>query len=82
MSPKDSPHGGKLPSSSFEEVLIKICTSIRAYGCLQREFDDAKMQRREMEIKLILKPWDVGVPRFRPAACCRGQSVYVPKLHD
>jgi hypothetical protein len=58
MPPKDSPCGRKLPSSTFEEVFIKICTGMRAYGCLQGEFEDAKTQGREMEIKLVLNPWD------------------------
>jgi hypothetical protein len=61
MSPKDPSHGGKLPSATFEEVLIKICTSMRAYGCLQREFEDATTQGRKMEIKLVLNPWDEGM---------------------
>jgi hypothetical protein len=61
MSPKDSPCGGKLSSSTFEEVLTKICTSMRAYGCLQREYKDAKAQGRQMEIELVLSPWDRGM---------------------
>jgi hypothetical protein len=32
VSPKDSPCGGKLPSSMFEKMLTKICTSMRAYA--------------------------------------------------
>ncbi|KAL1797281.1 hypothetical protein ACET3X_003887 [Alternaria dauci] len=61
MSPKDSPMGGKLPSSTIQEVLMKICTSMRAYGCLTREFADAKTENREMQIKLVLNPWDEGM---------------------
>ncbi|KAI4629138.1 uncharacterized protein J4E87_003399 [Alternaria ethzedia] len=58
MSPKDSPMGGKLPSSTAEDVITKICSSMRAYGCLTREFEDAKKEGREMQIKLVLNPWD------------------------
>jgi hypothetical protein len=58
MSPKDSPMGGKLPSSTVEEVITRICSSMRAYGCLTREFEDAKKDDREMQIKLVLNPWD------------------------
>ncbi|KAI4681793.1 uncharacterized protein J4E84_007389 [Alternaria hordeiaustralica] len=61
MSPKDSPMGGKLPSSTCEDVITKICSSMRAYGCLTREFEDAKKEEREMEIKLVLNPWDEGM---------------------
>ncbi|KAI4658932.1 uncharacterized protein J4E79_006692 [Alternaria viburni] len=61
MSPKDSPMGGKLPSSTCEDVITKICSSMRAYGCLTREFEDAKKEGREMEIKLVLNPWDEGM---------------------
>ncbi|KAG9190515.1 hypothetical protein G6011_08603 [Alternaria panax] len=48
MSPKNSPMGGKLPSSTPEQVITKICTSMRAYGCLAREFEDAKNENRKM----------------------------------
>jgi hypothetical protein len=34
MSPKDSPFGGDLPSSTFNDIITKICSSMRAYGCL------------------------------------------------
>jgi hypothetical protein len=61
MSPKDSPMGGKLPSSTIHEVVTRICTSMRAYGCLTREFDDAKTEDREMQIKLVLNPWNEGM---------------------
>ena len=61
MSPKDSPMGGKLPSSTAEDVVTKICFSMRAYGCLTREFEDAKREEREMQIKLVLNPWDEGM---------------------
>jgi hypothetical protein len=61
MSPKDSPMDGKLPSSPCEEVITKICSSMRAYGCLTREFADAKKEDREMQIKLVLNPWNEGM---------------------
>jgi hypothetical protein len=34
---------------------------MRAYGCLQREFADAKRESRDMYIKLVLNPWDEGM---------------------
>jgi hypothetical protein len=61
MSPKDSPMGGKLPSSTFEEVVTKICSSMRTYGCLTREFEEAKKEGTEAQIKLVLNPWDAGM---------------------
>jgi hypothetical protein len=65
MSPKDSPMGGKLPSSTCEDVVAKICSSMRAYGCLTREFEDAKREERDMQIKLVLNPWDAGMDAGR-----------------
>jgi hypothetical protein len=61
MSPKDSPLGGKLPCTTMQEVIVRICSSMRAYGCLQREAEDAKEEGREMEIKLVVNKWDEGM---------------------
>jgi hypothetical protein len=58
MSPKDSPLGGKLPSTTVQEVIEKICSSMRAYGCLQRESEDARKENREVKIELVLNKWD------------------------
>ena len=41
MSPKDSPMGGKLRLLTLEDVVKKLCSSMRAYGCLVREKEDA-----------------------------------------
>jgi hypothetical protein len=65
MSPKDSPEGGKLPSSTIEEILTKICTSMCAYGCLQREYEDARKEGRDVSITLVLNPWDEGMDPAR-----------------
>ncbi|KAI4950398.1 hypothetical protein J4E91_004280 [Alternaria rosae] len=81
MSPKDSPMGGKSPSSTCEDVITKICSSMRAYGCLTREFEDARKEGRQMKIKLVLNPWDEGMDpakEFRvfvpPAAARTGRE--------
>ncbi|RAR04555.1 hypothetical protein DDE82_004512 [Stemphylium lycopersici] len=65
MSPKDSPMGGKLPSSTLEDVVMKLCSSMRAYGCLVREKEDAEKQGREMVIRLALNRWDEGMDPAR-----------------
>ncbi|KAF1849812.1 uncharacterized protein K460DRAFT_390464 [Cucurbitaria berberidis CBS 394.84] len=81
MSPKDSPVSGKLPSSTMEDVLTKLCTSMRAYGCLQREEQDAKKEEREMVLKLVLNPWDEGMDPgrefrvFVPPPAARGEKI-------
>lgn len=61
MSPKDSPFGGREPSNTFEDVVKKICTSMRAWNCLQSERADAEREDREMRIELILNPWSEGM---------------------
>ncbi|KAF9693463.1 hypothetical protein EKO04_008318 [Ascochyta lentis] len=86
MSPKDSPFGGKEPSSTFDDVVMKICSSMRAWGCLQREKLDAEAEDREMQIQLILNPWDedMDVRRefrvFVPPPAARGEAGEVNKL--
>lgn len=64
-SPKDSPMGGKLPSSTLREIITKLCTSMQAYGCLQREKENAAREGREMSIKLVLDRWDDGMDTAR-----------------
>ncbi|KZM25461.1 uncharacterized protein EKO05_0007378 [Ascochyta rabiei] len=86
MSPKDSPFGGKEPSSTFEDVVVKICSSMRAWGCLQREQLEAKQQNREMKIQLVLNAWDDAMdPRrefraFVPPPTARGAARDVTQL--
>jgi hypothetical protein len=41
MSPKDSPLSGNDPVSTLADVLVKICSSMRAHGCLQSAKEDA-----------------------------------------
>ncbi|KAF2439674.1 hypothetical protein P171DRAFT_436296 [Karstenula rhodostoma CBS 690.94] len=65
MSPKDSPFGGKEPSTTFEDVVIKISTSMRSWNCLQNERADAEREGREMKIELVLNPWDEGMDSRR-----------------
>ncbi|KAH7084918.1 hypothetical protein BKA63DRAFT_5240 [Paraphoma chrysanthemicola] len=58
MSPKDSPLGGDIPSSTFADVIVKLCSSMRAYGCLQRMKQVAEENDMELAIKLIPNPWN------------------------
>lgn len=58
MSPKDSPLGGKLPCTTLEDVITKVCSSMRAYGCLQREMEDAKVCGRDVDVKIVVNRWD------------------------
>lgn len=86
MSPKDSPFGGQEPSRTFEDVVLKLCSSMRAWGCLQRERKDAEQQDREMKIQLVLNPWDENMdPKhefrvFVPPPAVRGASVEFENL--
>ncbi|EUC44968.1 hypothetical protein COCMIDRAFT_96930, partial [Bipolaris oryzae ATCC 44560] len=61
MSPKDSPMGGGLRSLTLRDVMTKLCTSMRAYSCLQREKVHAEKEDRETKIKLVLNRWDEGM---------------------
>ena len=58
MSPKDSPFGGKLPTTTLEHVVVKTCSSMRAWNCLQKEQADAASHNRDIKIELVLNPWD------------------------
>jgi hypothetical protein len=92
MSPKDSPMGGKLPSLTVRDVIMKLCTSMRAHSCLQREKEDAEKENREMKIKLVLNRWDedmddarefrVFVPPSAAAAGAINDFSTAPKLED
>ncbi|KAF2121333.1 hypothetical protein BDV96DRAFT_667972 [Lophiotrema nucula] len=84
MSPKDSPLGGKLPSSTMRDVVTKLCSSMRAQGCLDREIGDAEREGRDIEIKLVLNLWNEEIDaaqEFRvfvppPAAAERKELIY------
>ncbi|KAJ4351026.1 hypothetical protein N0V95_004197 [Ascochyta clinopodiicola] len=86
MSPKDSPFGGKEPSSTFEDVVIKLCSSMRAWGCLQREVLAAEQQDRELQLQLVLNAWDDAMdPRrefrvFVPPPAARGAASVVAQF--
>lgn len=86
MSPKDSPFGGNLPSSTIEDVIMKICSSMRAYGCLQRAKEDADKGDQGAVMQLILNPWDANMDPakefrvFVPPPAARG--VIVPHVSD
>lgn len=86
MSPKDSPFGGKEPSTTFEDVVRKICSSMRAWNCLQNEKAEAEQEGREMNIVLVLNPWDEGMDAgrefrvFVPPPTARGVKEEVDHL--
>jgi hypothetical protein len=58
MAPKDSPYGGKAPSTSMADVLTKLCSSMRARDCLLDEQKTADAEGREVQLDLVLNPWD------------------------
>lgn len=76
MSPKDSPLGGHLPSSSLSEVITKICSSMRAYG----EYMDGHGRDSGPKTQLILNPWNDKMDAatefrvFIPPPAARGVS--------
>jgi hypothetical protein len=87
MSPRDSPLGGHLPSSTFHDIITKICSSMRAYGCLQstKESADREGAGQGVQMQLILNPWNEGmVPAkefrvFVPPPAARG--IREPHIH-
>jgi len=58
MSPKDSPLGGKVPSTTLRHVIMKLCSSMRAYGCIQKEVEDARQDGRDIDLKIVVNRWD------------------------
>jgi hypothetical protein len=65
MSPKDSPLGGELPSWTLKEAIAKICSSMRVYGCLEREKEHAEEHKRDIEIKIAVNRWDPAMDTAR-----------------
>jgi len=61
MSPKDSTLIGNDPVSTFADVVVKICSSMRAHGCLQRAKQDADKADEAVSMQLILNPWDTSM---------------------
>ncbi|KAF2117653.1 hypothetical protein BDV96DRAFT_644004 [Lophiotrema nucula] len=56
-SPKDSPLvRGSV--RSLQEVIKKLCSSMRAYGSLHREVDEATQAGREVKVNMVLNPWN------------------------
>jgi hypothetical protein len=86
MSPKDSPLSGNDPVSTLADVLVKICSSMRAHGCLQSAKEDADRSGGEIKIQLILNPWDATMDPakefrvFVPPPAARG--VLEPHVND
>ena len=86
MSPKDSPFGGKEPSTTFGDVVTKICSSMRAWKCLQNGKADAGRERMEMRIGLVLSLWDGGMDAgrefraFVPPPAARGTKGEIGEL--
>ena len=58
MAPKDSPFGGKSPSTTMADVLTKLCSSMRARDCLLDEQETADAEGREVQLDLVLNSWD------------------------
>jgi hypothetical protein len=75
ISPKDSPFRDKLPITIFSDIILRICSSMRAWNSLQDERLDAQQEGRDVRIDLILNPWDSSdgrrkrVPILRPTPC-------------
>ncbi|KAF2833605.1 hypothetical protein CC86DRAFT_442036 [Ophiobolus disseminans] len=64
MSPKDSTLVRNGPISSFSDLVLKICSSMRAHGCFQHAKKDADDIGGNVTMQLILNPWD---PEMDPA---------------
>jgi hypothetical protein len=83
MSPKDSPFGGKPPTTTSSDIILNICSSMRAWNSLQNEHLDAQQEGRDVRIDLILKPWDSSMDcgnEFRcfvPTPAARGLEATV-----
>jgi hypothetical protein len=58
MSPKDSPIGGNDPTTTLKGAVIKLCSSMRAYGALLQEKEAADKEDRDLVLKLVLNPWN------------------------
>ena len=58
MSPKDSPISGKDPTTTLKSAVIKLCSSMRAYGAFLSEKEAADKEDRDLVLKLILNPWN------------------------
>jgi hypothetical protein len=79
MSPKDSPLGGNEPTTTIREVITKLASSSRAYGCLQRaeKLEERPYDENRQNVQLILNPWNDKMDEGRefrvffppPAAC-------------
>ncbi|KAH5204844.1 hypothetical protein HBH68_097880 [Parastagonospora nodorum] len=74
MSPKDSPLGGDRPSTTIQEVITKIASSMRAYGNLQwaTQAEERPWGENRANVQLILNPWN---DKMDPA---REFRVFVP----
>ncbi|KAH5442530.1 hypothetical protein HBI23_131640 [Parastagonospora nodorum] len=74
MSPKDSPLGGDRPSTTIQEVITKIASSMRAYGNLQwaTQAEERRWGENRANVQLILNPWN---DKMDPA---REFRVFVP----
>ncbi|KAJ4334479.1 hypothetical protein N0V87_006807 [Didymella glomerata] len=86
MSPKDSPFGDKLPITTFSDIILRICSSMRAWNSLQNEYLYAQQEGRNIRIDLILNPWDSSMDcgnefrYFVPPPAARGLEATVEAL--
>ena len=87
MAPKDSPFGGKAPSTTMTDVLTKLCSSMRARDCLLDERNTAAAEGREVQLDLVLNPWDDKMCQetefrvFVPPPAARGDPASLDSLH-
>lgn len=58
MAPKDSLFGGRAPSTSLSDVVLKLSSSMRAWTSLQLSLADARLCDTDPQIHLVLNPWD------------------------
>jgi hypothetical protein len=88
MAPKDSPFGGKSPTTSMADVLTKLCSSMRARArdCLLDERKTADAEGREVQLDLVLNPWDEEMDTanefrvFVPPPAARGAPATLDSL--
>lgn len=64
MSPKDSPVVPG-PVRSTKDLITKLASSMRAYGALHRELQDATEEGRKITMTGVLNPWNANMdPAF------------------
>ncbi|KAF2178091.1 hypothetical protein K469DRAFT_803968 [Zopfia rhizophila CBS 207.26] len=62
MSPKDSALIPG-PTRSIKDVVRKLASGMKAYGVLHREADEAKVQKKEMVMHVMVNAWNASMSR-------------------